>query len=296
MSLSFRATSALGAAGLDPAKFPALAALVNLASRNPGHDPRNYFDSWRDKEGVKAYRADCRSTSNDWKRVKEGVLLAAAVGVEDRHIIEAARNGRLEHIQNEKGHGWNYIAGQNYPTEFRGACASVIEQAVMYRRRELPPTTRAVESIADLKALNEQNGGCWFSRSNMRFFGTAIESGIIGGRYFITSEQPPHSARDYTVRSFNEKGSINTVGERGAYSSRRDALRAAVDRATNDARFAADLPVLVASNLGKQYAAVSTVDGVPGVSVSSDTEEGARAALRDGDRLYRNYGEGWERV
>jgi hypothetical protein len=75
--------------------------------------------------------------------------------------------------------------------------------------------------------LNEQNGGCWFEPDTMRFFGTRIESGIINGRYFITSEQQDgDSPRKFSVRSFDEAGKIDTVGEFHGYDTKAEALGA----------------------------------------------------------------------
>ena len=68
------------------------------------------------------------------------------------------------------------------------------------------------QSIAELKALNEKNGGCWFGRGEMRFFGTKIESGILRGHYFISANSH-HGPRAYTVRSFNDEGDVEAVGD-----------------------------------------------------------------------------------
>lgn len=94
--------------------------------------------------------------------------------------------------------------------------------------------TRKVRTIAELKALNKANGGCWFDAATMRFFGTRIESGIIGGRYFITSEQrEDDTPRKFTVRSFDSKGKVDTVGEFHSYDTKAEAL-AAIPTAKNN--------------------------------------------------------------
>lgn len=50
----------------------------------------------------------------------------------------------------------------------------------------------------------------WFGASETRVFGTRIESGIIGERYFITSEQQDDDkSRKFTVRSFDDKGAVD---------------------------------------------------------------------------------------
>lgn len=84
-----------------------------------------------------------------------------------------------------------------------------------------------VRKITELKAHNKANGGCWFDAAAMRFFRTRIESKIIGGRYFITSEQQDDDTpRKFTVRSFDSKGKVDTVGEFHAYDTKEEALAA----------------------------------------------------------------------
>ena len=40
----------------------------------------------------------------------------------------------------------------------------------------------------------------------------------------ITSEQPPHDSRKFSLRSFDEEGDIDTVGQFCAYRSKADAM------------------------------------------------------------------------
>jgi hypothetical protein len=121
---------------------------------------------------------------------------------------------------------WKYCTGQYFPTEYRKAAATVLEYALREVRRSRPAQKQMPQSIAELKALNEKNGGCWFGRGEMRFFGTKIESGILRGHYFISSEQPPHGPRAYTVRSFNDEGDVETVGDFCSHHSKADAVEA----------------------------------------------------------------------
>lgn len=235
-------------------KNPAIAALVAFAAQNPSLEPRNYFDPYdrkvgRLEDGLRAYREEQRNISKDWRRVKDALAEAMAEGVTDQHVIAEAPHafsGRLEWAHDSKcpiplchGRGettahhtpcscchWDYCTGQYFPTEYRKAAATLLEYAVVRARQERPPTTAAVESIAGLKALNTKNGGCWFRPDTMRFFGTRIESGIIRQKYFITSEQPPHDVRKFSVRTFNSEGDVDTVGEFCAYSNKREAIAA----------------------------------------------------------------------
>jgi hypothetical protein len=232
MNMSNRAKSALATAGLTVAEDSAIAQLAAFAAQNSGIDPRNYYDPadrlagrrqvWLD--GCAAYRAEARSISEDWRRFKSALVMAAAEGVTDSEVIAAAPgafSGRLswgpkQHHNTKNGEysgEWSYCSGQYWPTEYRKASASVMEAAIRAVRQARPADRRAVSSIGELRALNERNGGCWFEAGAKRFFGTRIESGIIRGRYFVTSEQPPHGTRAYSVRSFDDKGDVGTVGE-----------------------------------------------------------------------------------
>lgn len=69
------------------------------------------------------------------------------------------------------------------------------------------------KSIAEVKAANKALGHNWFEPATMRFFGTVIETPLIGGRHFITSDKmEPGDEKRYAVRQVNENGSVETVG------------------------------------------------------------------------------------
>lgn len=240
-----RALSVLSSAGYDPANVPALAALVDYAAQSPGIDPRNYYSPHDSRpqwwQGRRAYESECRSVSRAWGQLSKAVHEAALVGVEDRHIIDASKSafsGRFtwlpkQHHDAKTGAytgAWEYTTGQYWCTEYRAAALAVVEYATRLRRLELPPTRANVTTIEELKALNAKNGGCWFDRASTRFFGTVIHTGILPGSMFITSEQPPHGPRKFSVRTFSETGHIGTLGEFCGYeslASAREAARAA---------------------------------------------------------------------
>lgn len=236
MKLTNRAKSALATAGYPVNESSAIAQLVAFAAQNSGIDPRNYFDNWGDKNGVKAFKDEQRSISEEWRRFKQALQVAAIEGVTDADVISEAPHafsGRLEWKASRnapiaEGERWEYCTGQYFPTEYRAAAATLLEYATRKVRQARPPTTQdRITSIAELKALNAKNGGCWFEPSTMRFFRTKIESGIIGGRYFITSEQQDDDRpRNYTVRSFDTDGSIDTVGKFHEHHTKADAMDA----------------------------------------------------------------------
>jgi hypothetical protein len=82
------------------------------------------------------------------------------------------------------------------------------------------------KTIADVRAANRANGGNWFSRGTMRFFGARIESKLYKGGYFITSESylNKNSQRKYSVRKALSDGSIVTVGEFNSFTWKIDAI------------------------------------------------------------------------
>lgn len=229
-----RALKALTYAGYSGSTEGALAKLADFAARNSGIEWRNYFSDARDLDGMLNYRRECRQIARDWQEFNRVLREANLDGVKDVDVINAAPrafSGRLSWNQDH----WDYCTGQYYCTEYRRAAIAVLDQAIRTVRQARPPRHEQVRTISDLKDLNARNGGCWFSRDSVRFFGTRIESGIIGGRYFITSEQPPHGDRKFSVRSFDSTGMIDTVGEFCGYATKgaaREAVPGSSDQQT----------------------------------------------------------------
>jgi hypothetical protein len=226
LRLTQRAQTALAAAGYSPAENPAIIALTAFAAQNSGLNWRNYYSTWADTNGRRAYASDARQISKAWRAFKAALVIARCEGVVDADVINEAPRAFSGRLQWENGH-WDYCTGQYFNTEYRTAARVLLEQAIRAVRRRRPPQTAEITSIADLKRLNALNGGCWFEPAEMRFFGTRIETGIIHQKYFITSEQPPHGARQYSVRTFDAAGAIDTVGEFCSYATK-TAARAAV--------------------------------------------------------------------
>lgn len=84
------------------------------------------------------------------------------------------------------------------------------------------------QTMADVKRNNKESGQYWFSLDTMRFFQCKIESGLIGGKFFITSEQSGwDSPRLYSIRKYDsETHKIDTVGDFQAFKTCQDALDA----------------------------------------------------------------------
>jgi hypothetical protein len=83
------------------------------------------------------------------------------------------------------------------------------------------------KTMGDVRAANSQITGHWFDRDTMQFFNTRIESQLIAGRYFITSERRDNTfPRLFSVRQALPDGRIETVGRFQAYESKEAALAA----------------------------------------------------------------------
>ena len=72
------------------------------------------------------------------------------------------------------------------------------------------------KTIADVRAANKAIGNNWFDRGTMKWWKSRIESSLIAGRYFITSEDEfaidgRQPKRIYAVREAQTDGSIKTL-------------------------------------------------------------------------------------
>lgn len=71
--------------------------------------------------------------------------------------------------------------------------------------------------VGDIRRAMDAAGSHWWDADSMRFFGSRVHSTLYhgpGGIYFVTSEEPPHGPRMYSVRQFHpETVDIDTVGK-----------------------------------------------------------------------------------
>lgn len=84
-------------------------------------------------------------------------------------------------------------------------------------------------SIPAVKAAFSAAGSYWFSPGAMKFFNTKIESSLIGGRYFITSEryeagEPKLFNVRKVIRVSDGRLDIETIGEHMTYTTKQQAL------------------------------------------------------------------------
>lgn len=94
------------------------------------------------------------------------------------------------------------------------------------------------KNIAEIKTVNKAAGYHWFDRSTMRFFKSKIESGVYGGRFFVTSEQPPYGPRTFTIHEALPNGDIKTVSDFLPFSTldeaRKNARKMAHEKCKNE--------------------------------------------------------------
>lgn len=80
------------------------------------------------------------------------------------------------------------------------------------------------DTINQIKAANKAAGQFFFSADTVRGFESRVESDVLWGRYFVTSEATfDGKGRAFTIRCAEDNGHITTVGEFGKYGSIKDA-------------------------------------------------------------------------
>ena len=111
--------------------------------------------------------------------------------------------------------GWTFCGVDGYTGRGKTRLKA-IEHCIQERKR--------LFSLADVKELNREAGQYFFSRSTMRFFSSCMETGLLKGGYFITSEEPPHGGRKYSARKVDYlNGSIETLSNFCEYRTKEDA-------------------------------------------------------------------------
>jgi len=65
------------------------------------------------------------------------------------------------------------------------------------------------ENITEVKLAHKAQGGHFFDRQAMRFFNSKVESKVVSGRYFVTSERyDTDSPKLFTVREVAPSGEM----------------------------------------------------------------------------------------
>lgn len=82
-------------------------------------------------------------------------------------------------------------------------------------------------NIKEVKQANKEIGRHFFSRDTMNFFGSKIESELIGGKFFVTSEDNfNRTQRLFTIRVVNDQGEVDTFGEFQEFATLAEAMNA----------------------------------------------------------------------
>lgn len=100
------------------------------------------------------------------------------------------------------------------------------------------------QSIEEIQSANRDAGQFWFTPGTMAFFRTRIESEVIAGYWFITSEEGPIGERRFSIRVADDQGMVDTVGQFMGYDSAQ-AAREALDRHFAEAQRELKLDVLM---------------------------------------------------
>lgn len=116
-----------------------LRLIASYAAQNPGLEYGNYSSGWNDRAGRAAYFAESRQITKDLHRVRDAMRDAWYSGVTDDDVVQASQSafsGRLTIKPREAGgFSIDYCTGQYWPTEYRKACAAVLEYAARIAQR-----------------------------------------------------------------------------------------------------------------------------------------------------------------
>lgn len=90
-------------------------------------------------------------------------------------------------------------------------------------------------TMDDVKRNNKEAGRYFFSPDTMKFFKSKIESKLLKGRFFITSEQAgDEHSREFTIRVYDTNThKISTMGGFQAYKTKEEAELKIADFAYN---------------------------------------------------------------
>lgn len=80
------------------------------------------------------------------------------------------------------------------------------------------------KTISEIEEMNRQAGRNWFDLERMKSFNCKIETEVIGGRYFITSDRMTvHIPKKYTVRMVVENGHIENLSKFQQFKAKKEA-------------------------------------------------------------------------
>lgn len=138
-----------------------LQALEKHINQRSGIDWRNYYSSWSDTEGRKAFNSERYEIAKDGKDARALLLAVATRDISADAVLSACRCGRLSYNA-DKGY-FDYCTGQYFPTEYRAAACRVLATALWDYLREQGYDTR--EKIQKWVRAELGRGICnrWFN-------------------------------------------------------------------------------------------------------------------------------------
>ena len=194
-------------------------AFAAWIAQKPGLDPRDYFSSYSDANGRRAYRDDARTISQQKRRALDALGQAQLYPYDAAEMAEALRSGFSGRLTwDTESQTLEYCTGQYWPTEYRIAAAVVLERYTEAVRPKSAPLPGAkFQTIEAIKTAARVAGSHFFDASTMRFFASKTLPDVFngpGGIFFITSEKKCFNdyTRVFTVRRFKpEDADVITV-------------------------------------------------------------------------------------
>jgi hypothetical protein len=99
-----------------------LQAIAIYAAQNPGFDFGNYG-------AIAPYRSDSRRAQRQLRDVRHAISEAILANATDADVLQAAPRAFSGRLSVDETGRVDYTTGQYFPTEYRAACAAVLETA-----------------------------------------------------------------------------------------------------------------------------------------------------------------------
>lgn len=81
------------------------------------------------------------------------------------------------------------------------------------------------KTLTEVKNFHISKGGHWFDRDTMKYFRTKIHTKLIGGKYFIYSNQIPYENRIYKIAEATNEGNIFPITSAPRFENINDAKK-----------------------------------------------------------------------
>lgn len=107
---------------------PALVALIDYVAQAPGIESGNY-GNWHD------YRKEANHVSRQWRKIHELIHIASYLRITDAEVIEESQYAYSGRYQWD-GKQWDYCTGQYFPTEYRSAVISILNNLIHKEERK----------------------------------------------------------------------------------------------------------------------------------------------------------------